>query len=183
MTEKLCPECNGVGIVDQGTEDESRCPTCNGSGVVPDDGQDSEEVWNAGWVHRVSRVLKTRGAARFPWCGHYRSADGILNAALAPACVRLHSATGWAALRSSLTIACLESAALQRRLAVCRRTCGLTSSKPASRATFRKALSQSFDKAAVPLDGEGLPGAPPGCVFSRVTASTGSATRGADVPA
>ena len=47
MTEKICPECNGEGIVDQGTEDETRCPTCNGSGIVPDDGQDSEEVWNA----------------------------------------------------------------------------------------------------------------------------------------
>jgi hypothetical protein len=46
MTEKLCPECNGEGVVDEGTEDERRCPTCNGSGVVPDDGQGSEEVWN-----------------------------------------------------------------------------------------------------------------------------------------
>jgi hypothetical protein len=45
MTEKTCPECNGEGVVDQGTEDEMRCPTCNGSGIVPDDGQ-SEEVWN-----------------------------------------------------------------------------------------------------------------------------------------
>jgi DnaJ-class molecular chaperone len=47
MTEKICPECNGEGVVDQGTEDETRCPTCNGAGVVPDDGQGSEEVWNA----------------------------------------------------------------------------------------------------------------------------------------
>jgi RecJ-like exonuclease len=48
MTEKICPECNGEGVVDQGTEDERRCPTCNGCGVVPDDdGQGSEEVWNA----------------------------------------------------------------------------------------------------------------------------------------
>jgi hypothetical protein len=46
MTEKICPECDGEGVVDQGTEDERRCPTCNGSGVVPDDGQGSEEVWN-----------------------------------------------------------------------------------------------------------------------------------------
>ena len=46
MTEKICPECNGEGVVDQGTDDERRCPTCNGSGVVPDDGQGSEEVWN-----------------------------------------------------------------------------------------------------------------------------------------
>jgi transcriptional regulator with XRE-family HTH domain len=46
MTEKICPECNGEGVVDQGTEDERRCPTCNGSGIVPDEGQGSEEVWN-----------------------------------------------------------------------------------------------------------------------------------------
>jgi hypothetical protein len=46
MTEKICPECNGEGVLDQGTEDERRCPTCNGSGIIPDDGQGSEEVWN-----------------------------------------------------------------------------------------------------------------------------------------
>jgi hypothetical protein len=46
MTEKICPECNGEGVVDQDTEDERRCPTCNGSGTVPDDQQDCEEVWN-----------------------------------------------------------------------------------------------------------------------------------------
>jgi DnaJ-class molecular chaperone len=46
MAEKTCPECNGEGVVDQGTEDEERCPTCNGTGVVPDDGQGSEEVWS-----------------------------------------------------------------------------------------------------------------------------------------
>jgi hypothetical protein len=64
MTEKICPECNGEGVVDQGTEDEERCPTCNGSGVVPDDGQSSEEVWNAhperamtGEPHRLSPPL------------------------------------------------------------------------------------------------------------------------------
>jgi DnaJ-class molecular chaperone len=47
MTEKICPECNGEGVLDQDTEDERRCPTCNGSGIVPDDGQGSEEVWEA----------------------------------------------------------------------------------------------------------------------------------------
>jgi hypothetical protein len=46
MTEKICPECNGEGVVDKDTEDERRCPTCDGSGAVPDDGQGSEEVWN-----------------------------------------------------------------------------------------------------------------------------------------
>jgi DnaJ-class molecular chaperone len=46
MTEKVCPECNGEGVVDQDTEDERRCPTCDGSDIVPDEGQGSEEVWN-----------------------------------------------------------------------------------------------------------------------------------------
>jgi DnaJ-class molecular chaperone len=46
VTQKTCPECNGEGVLDQGTEDERRCPTCNGSGIVPDDdGQDTEEEW------------------------------------------------------------------------------------------------------------------------------------------
>jgi DnaJ-class molecular chaperone len=48
MTQKTCPECNGEGVLDQGTEDERRCPTCNGSGIVPDDdGEETEDVWNA----------------------------------------------------------------------------------------------------------------------------------------
>jgi DnaJ-class molecular chaperone len=46
MAEKTCPECDGEGVVDEGTEDEGRCPTCNGTGVVPDDAQGSEEAWN-----------------------------------------------------------------------------------------------------------------------------------------
>src|SRR5882672_8518615 len=46
MTEKICPECNGEGVVDKDTEDERRCPTCDGSGAIPDDGQGSDKVWN-----------------------------------------------------------------------------------------------------------------------------------------
>jgi RecJ-like exonuclease len=60
MTEKICPECNGEGIVDQGTEDESRCPTCNGSGIVPDDG-DADEVWN---THQAQAKCHRRTAVR-----------------------------------------------------------------------------------------------------------------------
>ena len=33
---KTCPDCNGDGVVDKGTDDEQRCPTCGGSGFVPD---------------------------------------------------------------------------------------------------------------------------------------------------
>ena len=58
MIEKTCPECNGDGVVDQGTDDERRCPTCNGSGIVPDDGQDSEEVWNTR-PERVTTASRT----------------------------------------------------------------------------------------------------------------------------
>ena len=46
MTEKTCPNCNGDGVIDEGTEQEGRCPTCNGLGIVPDDEQDSEGVLN-----------------------------------------------------------------------------------------------------------------------------------------
>jgi DnaJ-class molecular chaperone len=42
---EVCPECEGSGVVDEGTEDERRCPTCGGSGFVPDDeGDDGRDV-------------------------------------------------------------------------------------------------------------------------------------------
>jgi DnaJ-class molecular chaperone len=64
MTETICPECNGEGVVDQDTEDERGCPTCNGSGVVPDDGQGSEEVWN---THpRAGGLNQSKSARREP---------------------------------------------------------------------------------------------------------------------
>jgi DnaJ-class molecular chaperone len=42
---KPCPECNGSGVVNQGTDNEERCPECGGKGFVPDD-QDDEQVLN-----------------------------------------------------------------------------------------------------------------------------------------
>jgi DnaJ-class molecular chaperone len=41
---KTCPDCNGEGVVEKGTDDEQRCPTCGGSGFVPDDDDGQEEV-------------------------------------------------------------------------------------------------------------------------------------------
>jgi len=43
---KTCPDCNGDGVVEKGTDAEQRCPTCGGSGFVPDDddSQEQEEV-------------------------------------------------------------------------------------------------------------------------------------------
>jgi len=43
---KTCPDCNGDGVVDKGTEDEQRCSTCGGLGVVADDDDGREEVLN-----------------------------------------------------------------------------------------------------------------------------------------
>ena len=42
MKTKTCPDCNGDGVLDKGTDDEHQCPVCGGSGVVPDD--DDEEI-------------------------------------------------------------------------------------------------------------------------------------------
>ena len=44
MKTKTCPDCNGDGVVDKGTDDEHQCPTCGGCGFVPDDDDDEEVV-------------------------------------------------------------------------------------------------------------------------------------------
>src|SRR5262249_12419333 len=41
---KTCPDCNGDGVIEKGTDDEQQCPRCGGSGFVPDDDDDNEEV-------------------------------------------------------------------------------------------------------------------------------------------
>src|SRR6202165_4649384 len=43
MKTKTCPDCNGDGVVNKGTDDEHQCPTCGGRGFVPDD-DDHEDV-------------------------------------------------------------------------------------------------------------------------------------------
>ena len=44
MKTKTCPDCNGDGVVDKGTDDEHQCPMCGGSGVVPDDDDDEQVI-------------------------------------------------------------------------------------------------------------------------------------------
>jgi DnaJ-class molecular chaperone len=51
---KTCPDCDGDGVLEKGTDDERRCPTCGGSGFVPDDNRDNEE-----------EVIKTSRRFRF----------------------------------------------------------------------------------------------------------------------
>ena len=44
MKTKTCPDCNGDGVVDKGTDDEHQCPTCGGRGFVPDDDDDEDVI-------------------------------------------------------------------------------------------------------------------------------------------
>jgi putative ABC transport system substrate-binding protein len=44
MKMKTCPDCNGDGVIEKGTDDEQQCPTCGGSGFVSDDDANNEEV-------------------------------------------------------------------------------------------------------------------------------------------
>jgi RecJ-like exonuclease len=44
---KTCPDCNGDGVIEKGTDDEQQCPTCGGSGFVPDDDDDEEVTQTA----------------------------------------------------------------------------------------------------------------------------------------
>ena len=41
---KTCPDCNGEGVIEKGTDDEQQCPTCGGSGFVPNDDDDEEVI-------------------------------------------------------------------------------------------------------------------------------------------
>jgi DnaJ-class molecular chaperone len=44
---KTCPDCDGSGVIDEGTDEEKQCPTCGGSGHVPDDNDDEEVIRTA----------------------------------------------------------------------------------------------------------------------------------------
>jgi DnaJ-class molecular chaperone len=43
---KTCPDCNGDGVIEKGTDDETQCPRCGGTGFMPNDNDDknNEEV-------------------------------------------------------------------------------------------------------------------------------------------
>ncbi len=43
---ETCPECNGDGVIEKGTDNEQQCPTCGGCGFVPDDDENNQEVLN-----------------------------------------------------------------------------------------------------------------------------------------
>jgi predicted RNA-binding Zn-ribbon protein involved in translation (DUF1610 family) len=50
---KTCPECEGIGVVDEGTDDEHQCPNCGGSGSVPDDESSDEPRCGEDVIWRV----------------------------------------------------------------------------------------------------------------------------------
>ena len=63
---KTCPECNGEGVIEKGTDDEQQCPTCGGSGFVPDDDEDYEEVIRTDGAHQNMRYAEPSKIKRPP---------------------------------------------------------------------------------------------------------------------
>ena len=62
---KTCPDCNGDGVAEKGTDDEQQCPTCGGRGFVPDDDDGQEEV------------IKTRHANQVPAGDQPQNREGV----------------------------------------------------------------------------------------------------------
>ena len=71
---KTCPDCNGDGVVEKGTDDEQQCPTCGGSGFVPDDDDGQEEV-----IHTKAAELSTAGYfhPRTNWLTNFAAIPGL----------------------------------------------------------------------------------------------------------
>ena len=55
---KTCPDCNGDGVVEKGTDNEQQCPTCGGSGFVPDDDDDDEVTRTASEMPTCLRSMR-----------------------------------------------------------------------------------------------------------------------------
>ena len=55
---KTCPNCNGDGVIEKGTDDERQCPTCGGSGFVPDDDDDEEVIRTASGMPTRLRSMR-----------------------------------------------------------------------------------------------------------------------------
>ena len=55
---KTCPDCNGDGVVERGTDNEQQCPTCGGSGFVPDDDDDDEVTRTASEMPTCLRSMR-----------------------------------------------------------------------------------------------------------------------------
>jgi hypothetical protein len=72
---KTCPDCNGDGVIEKGTDDEEQCSRCGGSGFVPNDNDDknNEEVIRTVSLGRDKLVAHARQATsslfflRMPW--------------------------------------------------------------------------------------------------------------------
>jgi RecJ-like exonuclease len=78
---KTCPDCNGDGVIEKGTDDEQQCPTCGGSGFVPDDDDDDddEEITRTASAGARPRVSSDRYCLLPSRCG---SADHAREAGL-----------------------------------------------------------------------------------------------------
>ena len=74
MKTKTCPDCNGDGVVDKGTDDEHQCPTCGGTGFVPDDNDDNDEVIKTAgpWP-----MMLLHSSALVKLCGHLKNSKVV----------------------------------------------------------------------------------------------------------
>ena len=70
---KTCPDCNGDGVIEKGTDAEERCPTCGGSGFVPDDDDSHEEVIKTSAERRKALDLICLYRDRTHWGWRYVS--------------------------------------------------------------------------------------------------------------
>ena len=63
---KTCPDCNGDGVIEKGTDNEQQCPTCGGSGFVPDDDNDEEVIRTASGMPTCLAACGQRTTVRLP---------------------------------------------------------------------------------------------------------------------
>ena len=54
---KTCPDCNGDGVIEKGTDDEEQCPMSGSNGFVRDDNNEgnNEEV-----IRTIARPSRSR---------------------------------------------------------------------------------------------------------------------------
>src|SRR4051812_12283482 len=72
---KTCPDCNGEGVLEKGTDDEQQCPTCGGSGFVPND--DDHENTHCRCASQLTAFRQMSAAAQTGWREEFFAVRGF----------------------------------------------------------------------------------------------------------